>query len=213
MSLLFCLLLAFPGWPSGSPAQVLDRVLAVVSGQVILASDVRAFLDLGLHERGLWSVRESVPAAREAAALSRLIERRLALDEVNRYRQASPPPARVERAVAAVRERFPDHAAFARLLAAVGIGVDDLRQILRDDMRVEDYVTERFGGARRLTEAELRNHYDANRARFVENGEPIPFEAVRDEIRERVWRARRAELVEGWIAGLLRRAEVMRVDR
>lgn len=210
---MFCLLLVSFGWPSGPPAQVLDRVLAVVSGQVILASDVRAFLDLGVHEQGLWDVREQEPAAREAAALNRLIERRLALDEVNRYRQASPPPARVERAVAAIRERFPDPTAFARLLAALGIGVDDLRQILRDDMRIEDYVTERFGGAGRLAESALRVYYDANRARFVERGEPLPFEAVRDEIRERVWRARRAELVAGWTAGLLRRADVMRVDR
>ena len=188
-------------------------MLAVVSGQVILASDVRAFLDLGVHERGLWDVREQEPAAREAAALTRLIERRLALDEVDRYRQAQPPPARVERAVAAIRERFPDQTAFARLLAALGIGVDDLRQILRDDIRIEEYVADRFGGAGRLTEAELRAHHDANRERFVENGEPVPFETVRDEIRERVWRARRAELVEGWTAGLLRRADVMRVDR
>ena len=199
--------------PSGSPAQVLDRVLAVVSGQVILASDVRAFLDLGLHERGLWDVREQEPAAREAAALSRLIERRLALDEVNRYRQAAPPPARVERDVAAVGARFSDPAAFARFLAAVGIGVDDLRQILRDDIRIEEYVAERFGGAGRLTEAELRVYYDANRAGFLEGGEPLPFEAVRDRVREDLWTVRRAELVEGWTAGLLRRAEVMRVDR
>ena len=210
---MFCLLLAFSSWPFGVPAQVLDRVLAVVSGQVILASDVRAFLDLGMLEQGLWDVREQEPATREAAALSRLIERRLALDEVNRYRQASPPPARVERAVAAIRERFPDPMAFARVLAALGIGVDDLRQLLRDDIRIEEYVADRFGGAGRLTEAELRAYYDANRARFVEDGEQLSFEAVRDEVRERVWRVRRAELVEGWISGLLRRADVMRVDR
>ncbi len=189
-------------------------MLAVVSGQVILASDVRAFLDLGLHERGLWDVSEEQdPAAREAAALNRLIERRLALDEVNRYRQALPPPARVERDVAVVRARFADADAFNRLLAAVGIELDDLRQILRDDLRIEAHVTERFGGAGRLTEAELRVYYEANRARFVVAGLPAPFEAVRDEIRDRLWTVRRAELVEGWIAGRLRRGEVMRVDR
>ena len=188
-------------------------MLAVVSGQVILASDVRAFLDLGLHEQGLWEVHEQDPATREAAALNRLIERRLALDEVNRYRQTSPPAARVERDVAAVRARFADAAGFARLLAAVGIELDDLRQILRDDIRIEAHVAERFGGAGRLTEAQLRAYYEANPARFVEGGKPVPFEAVRNEIRDRLWTARRAELVEGWIGGLLRRAEVMRVDR
>ena len=157
------------GWPSGPSAQVLDRVLAVVSGHVILASDVRAFLDLGLHGQGLWDVRDREPADREAAALSRLIERRAALDEVNRYRQAAPPAARVERGVAAVRARFADEDAFAAVLSAVGLDLEDLRQILRDDIRIEAYVTERLGG--------------------------------------------RLELVDDWIAGLLRRADVMRVDR
>ncbi len=144
-------------------------MLAVVSGQVILASDVRAFLDLGLHGRGRWEVRERDSAARDAAALDRLIERRLALDEVDRYRQASPPPARVERGLAAVRARFADDDAFAAVLAAVGLEPEDLRQIIRDDIRIEAYIAERFGG--------------------------------------------RSELVEDWVAGLLRRADVMRTAR
>ena len=141
----------------------------MVSGQVILHSDVRAFLDLGLHERGLWEIREQDSALREGAALSRLIERRLALDEVNRFRQALPTPASVDEYLEAVRARFADEDAFAAVLAAVGLDLEDLRQILRDDMRIEAYVTERLGG--------------------------------------------RAELMEDWIAGLLRRAEVMLVDR
>ena len=185
----------------------------MVSGQVVLASDVRAFLELGLHEQGLWEVRERDPARREAAALRRLIERRVALDEVDRYRQPPPPPERVARGLAAVRARFADGAAFARLLAAVGLELDDLRQILRDDVRIEAYVAERFGGPGRLTEAELRACYDAHRAQFAERGEPVPFDAARDRIRSRLWTARRAELVADWVAGLLGRADVMRVDR
>ena len=155
-------------WLSGGHAQILDRVLAMVSGQVILASDVRAFLDLGLHENGLWELPEQDSGGREVAALDRLIERRLALDEVNRFRQALPSPERVERYLAAVRARFADDDAFAAVLAAVGLDLEDLRQILRDDIRIEAYVVERLGG--------------------------------------------RVELVEEWIAGLLRRADIMRID-
>ena len=141
----------------------------MVSGQVILASDVRAFLDLGLHEHGLWEVREQDSTVREGAALNRLIERRLALDEVNRFRQALPTAASVDEYLESVRARFADEDTFAAVLAAVGLDLEDLRQILRDDIRIEAYVAERLGG--------------------------------------------RAELVEDWIAGLLRRADVMRVDR
>ena len=141
----------------------------MVSGQVILASDVRAFLDLGLHEHGLWGIREQDSSVSEVAALTRLIERRLALDEVNRFRQALPTRESVDRYLEAVRARFADEEAFAAVLAAVGLDLEDLRQILRDDIRIEAYVAERLGG--------------------------------------------RAELIEDWITGLLRRAEIMRVDR
>lgn len=140
----------------------------MVSGQVILDSDVRAFLELGLDERGLWEIREQDSAVREGVALRRLIERRLALDEVNRFRQALPARASVDEYLEAVRARFADEDAFAAVLAAVGLELEDLRQILRDDIRIEAYVAERLGGS--------------------------------------------AQLVEDWIAGLLRRADVMRVD-
>ncbi len=162
-------LLAIAVWLSGGHAQILDRVLAMVSGQVILASDVRAFLDLGLYEHGLWQIREQDSAGREAAALNRLIERQLALDEVNRFRQALPSPSRVERGLVAVRARFADEDAFAAVLAAVGLELEDLRQILRDDIRIEAYIAERLGG--------------------------------------------RAEVVDDWLSGLLRRADILRVDR
>ena len=130
---------------AASAAQTLDRVLAVVSGQVILASDVRAFLDLGLI-----TVDMSDPNAREAGALTRLIERRLALDEADRYRPAPPPQARIEQDLTAIHARFADEAAFTRFLAAVGLDLDDLRQILRDDARLEGYLADRFGDAARL---------------------------------------------------------------
>ncbi|MYD70968.1 MAG: hypothetical protein F4W89_09530 [Acidobacteria bacterium] len=116
-----------------------------MSGQVILASDVRAFLDLGL-----FAVDASDPEARESAALSLLIDRRLALDEVERYGPVRPPAARVEENLAAVRARFTDEAAFTRLLGAVGLDQDDLRQILSDNARLEAYLADRFGASVRL---------------------------------------------------------------
>ena len=200
-----CVLVA---WPCDGGAQALDRVLAVVSGQVILASDVRAFLGLGLL-----AADDADPAVREQVALSRLIERRLVLDEIDRYVLAEPPPERVERDLATVRARFDTEEAFTALLAAVGFDLDDLRQILRDDARRDAYLADRFGVAARFTEAELRAYYDANRGRFVEHGEPVSFAAARDDVEDRLWTERRAEREKAWIAGLLRRADILRVDR
>ena len=56
---------------------LLDRVLAVAARQVVMLSDVRAFLELGLVE---------LPALGDPVAytLTTLIERQLVLDEVGR---------------------------------------------------------------------------------------------------------------------------------
>ena len=61
----------------------LDRILAIVDGNVIMHSDVRAFIDLGLAD---------IPEGpdQEANTLTYLIERRLVLDRVDRFVVAEP---------------------------------------------------------------------------------------------------------------------------
>ena len=58
--------------------EVIDRVLAVVAGDLIMQSDLRAARDLGLATAG-----DGVDPDR--AILSQLIDRALILDEVERY--------------------------------------------------------------------------------------------------------------------------------
>ena len=77
-------------------AEVIDRVLAVVAGQVITLSDVRAVSELALL------VGSNAPDALRGT-LDQLIERELILTEVRRYAppQSTPDPARIVTVVAA----------------------------------------------------------------------------------------------------------------
>ena len=118
----------------------LDRILAIVAGNVIMHSDVRAFIDLGLAE----VPGDDLDADREAVVLTELIDRRLVLDEVERYGVSAPPAEMVDERLAAVRARFPTTAAYQVALARVGIPEPDLRQMLRDDLRRDAYLAERF---------------------------------------------------------------------
>ena len=189
--------------------------MAVVAGHVILASDVRAFLELGLIEveaSGSVSDSEEDERTRAGRALTRLIERRLALDEVDRYRVAAPRPEQIDRELAALRGRFSDEEAFADLLAAVGLGLPDLRQILRDNVRLEAYLAGRFGSADRLSESALRAYYAANRDDFTDAGRGVAFDTVRAQVQARLWAERREALVENWTAGLTLRGDVTRFE-
>jgi hypothetical protein len=114
-------------------AEVIDRVLAVVSDQVITLSDVTAARDLGL---------ESAPGAADPirAILSKLIDRELVLAEVERYSPPEPSTATIDAAVAEVRSRFPSASAYAETLARSGVDERHLREMLQV---VDLYLPER----------------------------------------------------------------------
>ena len=118
-------------------AETIDRVLAVVGGQLIMLSDVTAVRDLGI-----------VPAGNAAdptgAVLSRLIDRELMLVEVDRYAPPEPESAEVDREVAAIRARFPSDKAFAEVLARSGFDVTHVREIVRENLRLNAYLDQRF---------------------------------------------------------------------
>jgi hypothetical protein len=121
----------------GQPGELIDRVLAVAAGDVIMLSDVRAAQDFGLVE--VSSTTDLV-----GAVLSRLIERALILDEVDRYSPPEPPPDAIEVALAAARARFATGNAFDAALARAGLDERRLRALLRQNLRVQAYLGQRF---------------------------------------------------------------------
>ena len=123
--------------PPPAAGQLLDRILAVVEGQVILLSDVRLFLDTGLVEAS--AAADPIPRA-----LGRLIERRLLLEEAARYVLEDPPPAEVDARMAQIVEHVGGRPALEAVLTAAGYAPRDLEQVLRDDLRIERYLTRRF---------------------------------------------------------------------
>jgi hypothetical protein len=118
-------------------AEMIDRVLAVVAGQLIMLSDVTAVRDLGI-----------VPAGNAAdptgAVLARLIDRELMLVEVDRYAPPEPESVEVDRDVAAIRARFASDKAFADVLARSGFDVTHVREIVRENLRLNAYLDQRF---------------------------------------------------------------------
>jgi hypothetical protein len=128
------LLLSSPAYP-----ETIDRVLAVVAGQIITLSDVTAARDLRL---------ETADGAADPtrAVLSKLIDRELVLAEVDRYAPPEPTAEAVDREVARVRARFASAAALDAALARSGIDEQHLRETLRQTLRIRAYMEQRFTG-------------------------------------------------------------------
>lgn len=142
-------------------AELIDRVLAVVGGVVITQTDTVAALELGL----------TTPAPSDdpmAAVLSQLIDRQLVLAEVDRYAPPEPAADAIDRAAKAVRARFPSDREYEAVLTRTGTDAARLREMLRNQLRIDAYFEQRFA----------------------------------------VSADRRTALVNEWVAGLRRRADI-----
>lgn len=186
-------------------AQVIDRVLAVVAGQPITLSDVRGAITFGLAP--------GVPAGEdvEQSVLNSLIDRQLQLLEVNRYLPPEPTGAEMDARLAAIRARFQSEAAFQAALTETGLSPDLLRALVRDNIRIENYLSQRFGMGLEPTEEDIQRY--ARSADFKQNGVDRPYAEVREEAKRRLTEARRAALIRDWIAGLKRRVDVAILTR
>jgi hypothetical protein len=175
------LLFALCSFSVSTEAEIIDRVLAILPGQIITLSDVEAALDLGLVER---------PAGtdRIAGGLSAVVDRVLMLNEVRRVSPPEPSPAAVDARVAVIRQRFSAAAELSRLLAARGLDETVLRLYAADDLRLASYLDERFTAAAQPTEEEIRQ--------------------AGESARQRLTAERRRALIDAWTAELRRRADV-----
>ena len=183
-------------------AELIDRVLAVVEGHLVTLSDVRAALKFGL-------VPADVSDDPIQAALRRLIDRRLMLGEVERYAPPEPSQRAVEAGLAAVRARFPDAAAFEHALRQSPFSADGLRRYVRDSLRVETYLQQRFSSAAQPSDEEVAAYYNDHQASFTANGVLRPLSAIRDEVVVRIIEERQAQAIREWLEGLWRRGSIV----
>jgi len=147
-------------WAVATGAQVIDRVLAVVGGEPITLSDVTAAERFGF-----------VPASdaggdRVQAGMNALIERQLQLIEVNRYVPPEPRDSDITARVEAVRGRFASAEAFETALKETGVSLAQLRGRVRDDLRIETYLQQRFGSSYQPSEDEVVRYYRASAYRY-----------------------------------------------
>lgn len=194
------LLVLLPSIGSGR-AEVIDRILATVGGSLILQSDVAAAMRFGL-------ITAPTGVNAEQWTLDRMIERRLMLTEVERYAPPEPDRSLVDQRMQALDERIGSGDKLDAITRETGMTVEQLRLFVRDDLRLEAYLQQRFGGFYQPTEDEIVRYYRENAVQFMRGGTLIPFNDAREQARLAVMSQRRAAAVREWLAGLRRRTEV-----
>ena len=165
-----------------------------------MLSDVRAVLALGLIEpdRAL----DPIPGVTR-----QLVDRELVLREVQRYAPAAPAESAVEARLEEIRKRFADAAALTRVVDVHGFGEERLTAWIRDDLRTQAYLAQRFASATTPTDQEISLAYARAKAEF--DGKAMSFEQAAAIIRDRLIASRRSELIADWVSDLRRRTDVV----
>jgi hypothetical protein len=181
-------------------AVVLDRLIAVVSGQPLMASDLRAAraLDLVAGAAGL----------DDAALTDKLIVRELMRAEVERF---STTVADVDRLTAAQADAAARTAKAGGETGLAGLGLSPgrLQAWVEDDARIAHYLQQRFDATAQPSDDEALTWFQVHEREYLRDGRPRPFAEVRDAVRARLAAERRAVMIDEWLAGLRRRATVV----
>jgi hypothetical protein len=149
-------------------AEIIDRVVAVVGGQIVTQSDVDAAAALGL-----------------APTLQALIDRMLMLNEVRRVAPPDPPPAAVDARAAQIRAGSATPAAFVRTLELSGLDESAVKFYAADELRLSAYLDERFLSASQPSDDEVRQAGEAARPRLIAERRQTLVNAWIAELRRR----------------------------
>ena len=194
--------------PAGAApvAELVDRIVAVVDEDPILASALDRAIGLGLVSQ---AADESDLVFRRRV-LDQMLAERLRAHEVDRFGFTEISLAQVDRAVAALESRFADRRAFEGRLSEFGLTMDDVRQIVARQVMVLTYVDERLGPRVFVSLDDIREYYDSVLTPEMKStGQSVPdLDRVREEIREVIREQRLNEEIERWTEELRREADI-----
>lgn len=164
--LVFIFLLAFS---SPVQAKIVDKIVAVVDGQVITLSALEEFLGARQTRMGKVNAGGGIQKARRQA-LEQLIERKIILQEA-RDRKIKIRAERINRRLEAIRKRFASEKEFRQALQKENLSETDLRKRIKEDFMISVLVDREVKSKVRVGEEEIKQFYEKNKAMFKEPGE------------------------------------------
>ncbi|HEX8071917.1 MAG TPA: hypothetical protein VF546_18360 [Pyrinomonadaceae bacterium] len=156
LSLTFALcLLPLASGLRASAQEVVDRMVATVNGRELIT-----YTDL------LWQLAlqpdaplDSPRAEDLQRALNLLVDQRLIAEEAGKLPAIAPKDEDVTAALAELIKRFPSQAEFYRRAARVGLTNEQLREIVRQRVEIDNYLNFRFRSFVVVTPEETADYY------------------------------------------------------
>jgi len=193
----------------------LDRVVAIVNGDLVLDSDVREeqrFESIQPYSSGQGATRERL--------IERIINRDLILQQARLQPETDQTDEDVDKALLELRKAIPACKQFHcetkegwdKYLASKGFTEEELHERWKMRMQALAFIEERFKQGIRVSDADIKNYYDNT---FVKqyakqgSGAPPKLEAVKDRIQEVLLEQQVSNLLVDWLKSLRAQGQVV----
>jgi peptidyl-prolyl cis-trans isomerase SurA len=216
---MFLLALIFPVLAFPQSTQVLDRVVAVVNDQAILASDVDQEMHLAILETPASDRAEQT----RAHALDQLISRALIQQQMRKedIQASAPSPADVNARLAELRKELPacvredcaSDAGWGAFLAAHRLTQDEVETYLRNRMEILRFIEQRFRQGIRISPADVEAYYhNTLLPQYAPGAQVPPLEKVAPRIQEILLERQVNALFDDWLKDLRRQGDIEVLD-
>lgn len=185
----------------------LDRVVAIVNGDLILESDVESEARFAAFQ----PFSEAKPSTRDEL-IERLIDRALIEQQMTLQPEAPNGDAEVNAELATLRKSIPKcqvyhcetDAGWEKFVADQGFTVDEVRERWRQRMEVLRFIEERFRMGIRIKQEEIDAYYKNTMlpAYAKENGTAPAEATIADRIQEILLQQEVDKLLEDWLTAL-----------
>ncbi|MEQ1575182.1 MAG: hypothetical protein ABL993_13160 [Vicinamibacterales bacterium] len=202
-----CLCVSVSWVRAAGEQELIDHVVVRVDGNALTLSDVRAAMGLGIVSGPAGAAAAGAAPAGLQSAVEFLVQRYLLLAEVQRFPPAEPAPAAIDAEVAELKAHVGD--GLAALLRATGLDESRLREIARENVRIQAYLDQRFGTSVQVTDEEVEQYYRTRPDEFTRAGSLLPFNDVSTLARQRASALRRQATIDQWMRDLRQRADVV----
>jgi hypothetical protein len=196
-----------------APAQVVDRMVAVVNKRVILESelDQAARVEFLLQGKPI----AGLTAADNDAVLERLIDRSLLDQQIINTEVLNPTPEELAARVKEVRDGIPGAAGpgdqrWQAILSSYGLTQQDLEEQLASQIRILRFIDLRFRGVVRVEKDAIAAYYEEKFLPEVRkrNGAEPKLAEVSDKIEQILAEQRIDDLLSAWLKTLRAQAHI-----
>ena len=207
------------GFAAAPSPVVLDRVVAVVNGQVILESDVEADIELSVIDPSA----DGRGALTPQRALEELISRALIQQQIRQedLQSVSPSAAEVKARIEEIRKELPacmrahcsTDAGWKAFLSAHNLTEARVEAYIRNRMEILNFIEERFGQGIQITQEQIEKYYrDTLLPQYPAGASVPPLSQVSSRIQEILLQQQVNALFYNWLDNLRSQGDVEILD-